>query len=217
LQLIANPKVQGWLREEITHVASAKDGSSNDYRAIYPKLKRCQAVLLETLRLYPAVWSIPRRVSQQPFKLNLSFGLDEEQEVILPPKAYVGACVASVQMQTTIWGSDAESWRPSRWIDVDEESTAIGNEKLIEPVKGSFGAWSHGPQNCLGQKFSQVEFVAVLVELLANYNLEAVPKPQESPGQTQERVMSILRDIEVLMLVKLRRGDAVRVRLREVE
>ena len=216
LSLVAHPEMQQWVGEEIDHFAEHMPVSERDYRTMYPKLRRCQAVLFETLRLYPAVWSIPRKTSRQPFRMNLSHGLDKEREVIVPPNAYIGAAVASVHMQPTIWGDDAECWRPSRWIADCPDSTSPGNEHLVEPQKGSFSPWSHGPQNCLGQKFSQVEFVAVLVELLAHHRLEAVPGPGESPDGTHERVMATLRDIEIVMLVKLREGDSVRMRLRAV-
>ena len=53
LLLAANSDVQNWLAEEIALVTGGASLESCDYKVIFPRLKRCRAVLYEVLRLYP--------------------------------------------------------------------------------------------------------------------------------------------------------------------
>lgn len=50
------------------------------------------------------------------------------------------------------------------------------------PAKGTFVPWAEGPRNCPGQRFAQVEFVAVLGTLFSAHRL----KPVLSNGRTAE-------------------------------
>lgn len=78
-------------------------------------------------------------------------------------------------------------WKPSRWIQIE----ADGKEVLAEPPQGAlFAPWLAGPRICPGKKFSQVEFVAVLVGVLQKYRLT----PKVRWGQTKEEAQANLLD-----------------------
>lgn len=52
LLLTAHPDIQAWVAEEVEHVTSEYTTLENwDYKTLYPRLKRCRAVVYETLRL----------------------------------------------------------------------------------------------------------------------------------------------------------------------
>ena len=53
-------------------------------------------------------------------------------------------------------------------------------ETLIEPEPGTFIPWADGPRECVGRKFSQVEFVAVLASLFQLYRVKPVLNDGES-------------------------------------
>lgn len=76
--------------------------------------------------------------------------------------------------------------------------------------------WSDGPQNCIGIKFSEVEFVAVMAALLNGQRLEAVQMPGEKEEDVKKRVLGVVNDVDMQMLLRMRHGDAVKLRLRRV-
>jgi cytochrome P450 len=214
LQLTAEPKVQDWIRAELTQQARGSDPSSWNYADMYPHLTRVQALLQETLRLYPPVMALPRTTTTQPAPLRLSDG----RTFTIPAETVINCGVIAVQMSPQIWGPDSEDWRPQRWIVNDQKQTApkfdAGRETLCQPRRGTYAAWSDGPQNCVGMKFSQVEFVAVIAGLLLKHKLEAVPLASEKNSeQTRQRVLGVLHNTEMEALLKMRDGDKVNVRL----
>ena len=46
LLLAANPEVQGWITEELHEMTGSSDDQTLDYSVLFPKLKRCRAVLV---------------------------------------------------------------------------------------------------------------------------------------------------------------------------
>ena len=50
----------------------------------------------------------------------------------------------------------------------------MANEQFIEPEAGTYVPWADGPRECVGRKFSQVEFVAVLAGLFREYSVRPV-------------------------------------------
>lgn len=44
--------------------------------------------------------------------------------------------------------------------------------KLLQPIPGSFIAFSVGQRQCIGRRFAQVELIAVLAVLCKSYSLE---------------------------------------------
>ncbi|KAH8794078.1 cytochrome P450 [Hyaloscypha finlandica] len=83
--LAAQPDVQNWLGEEIDSVFAGKDGVETwEYEKAIPKLKRCLALMYETVHLYrPAVF-IPRATSTESTTLKL-----EGKEYTLPPQTFI--------------------------------------------------------------------------------------------------------------------------------
>ncbi len=60
----------------------------------------------------------------------------------------------------------------------------LSEETLVHPQPGTFLAWSSGPRICLGMKFSQVEFVAVISTVFARHIVE--------PAVAREKLEAIL-------------------------
>jgi cytochrome P450 len=127
--LAANPRVQDWLGEEVQRVFGDRPIESWDYRADFPRLKRCLAVLYETVRLYTPVpvikWTADKA---QPLVVN-------GKTFILPPDSMIAPSYGSVQTDPRFWGSDSLEWNPSRFI-VKREGSA--DEEFRVPVRNAF-------------------------------------------------------------------------------
>ncbi|KAF2971337.1 hypothetical protein GQX73_g2191 [Xylaria multiplex] len=91
--LAANPSIQDWLCEELQQVLGNRKLEEWDYYSDFARLKRCNAVLMETVRLYT-----PSRS---------------------PPDTMVIPSYAALHTHPRFWGPDPLVWRPSRWIDRD--------------------------------------------------------------------------------------------------
>lgn len=183
--LAAHPDVQAWVSEEVRAV---HDGSQQEwsYAADFPRLVRCLAVMLETLRLYTPV---PVAKWTKDHSTTLKIG---DKVTVLPPNTMVIPSYAAVHTEPEIWGSDSLVWRPSRWI---KTPGTPGAEEITTPKEGSFLGWSEGVRNCPARKFSQVEFVATIATLLRDWHVDPVPiGPSESEKEARERVVDLIEN-----------------------
>lgn len=197
--LAANPECQNWLTEEIHHVLR-NSGSSEDwkYDESFPNLKRCLAVMYETLRLYGSIVFIPKSTGFHSQSLTLG-----DKTHVLPPSTALNINVQALHTDPHIWGSDALDWRPNRWLRASSSSTTSSNEKypslmaketFVEPEAGTFIPWADGPRECVGRKFSQVEFVAVLASLFRDYHVGPVVKNGEDEADARRALVRMVDD-----------------------
>ncbi|KAL9050150.1 MAG: hypothetical protein Q9206_005205 [Seirophora lacunosa] len=70
----------------------------------------------------------------------------------------------------------------------------LSDQTFISPPQGSFIPWADGPRNCPGQKFSQVEFVAVVATLLSSYTVKPVSHPGQSAEEGRKALMDMVDD-----------------------
>ncbi|KAI9675452.1 MAG: hypothetical protein M1822_008930 [Bathelium mastoideum] len=202
LLLAANPSVQEWVGEELEQVLQNRQQSKWDYALLFPKLLRCQAVLLETLRLYPPILALPKWSNDQPQKLRVG-----EKTLTIPPNTGIMPSLLAIQTHPKYWPKPLV-WDPRRWI----------NEKgdLISPRQSTYFPWSDGPQNCPGEKFAQVEFVAVLATLLKSRRIQVLPAEGESVEKAQQRCLEATQDCNLELLLRMKDADTVKLALVQV-
>ncbi|KAJ0123287.1 hypothetical protein J7T55_011752 [Diaporthe amygdali] len=217
--LAVHPEVQVWLAEEIAALAASAGKSIEewDYRLHFPQLKRCRAVLLETLRLYPSIVGLPKWTGTKPQTLDIG-----HRTLAIPSGAYAFPHIIAIHTHPQYW-DEPHSWRPSRWICSSPHvatgksdspfsgGKSAGREELWEPAPNTYFPWSDGPQSCPGKKFVQVEVVAILACLFKSHRLSVKKNPGESEEAARARVISCVN--EVNMEVILRMKDADRVKL----
>ncbi|MFF2780393.1 cytochrome P450 [Streptomyces sp. NPDC058052] len=177
--LSRNEKVRRALTEELDRVLSDHEPGYDDYAS----LTYTQAVIKETLRLYPTIW--------------LLTGIAKEGATLggtpIPP----GTRVWSSQWAThrdPRWYGDADTFRPERWLTDDEAGPA---EKIPEYAWYPFGG---GPRVCLGTRFALVEAVLVLAVLARRYDLDV-----ESEEIRPVPSLTLQPDREVAATVRSRR------------
>ncbi|KAK3291995.1 cytochrome P450-like protein [Chaetomium fimeti] len=123
--LAANPPIQAWLAAELQHVLGDRPREEWSYQRDFPRLRRCLAVLYETLRVKtPACevkWTEGRA---QTLDVNVNAGMGdvggvggvERRAVVVPPRTLIIPSYLYVQKHPRYWGPDAAEWRPERWI-----------------------------------------------------------------------------------------------------
>lgn len=147
--LSVSPDTQEWIREEVV---------AGDYEVAYPKMLRCRAAIMETLRVHTPTPSLPRH-SSKPETLRIA-----GHDYVIPEDTIITSNIPSIHNDPEIWGDDAGLWKPQRWIEVIN-----GTEILKERFE--MMAWSTGPRVCPGKKFSLVEAAAVICSVLKDYRL----------------------------------------------
>jgi cytochrome P450 len=89
-------------------------------------------------------------------------------------------------------------------------------EALFEPEKGTFFPWSGGARMCVGKKFSQVEFVAVVASLFFKHRVYPVAEAGESMEKARLRIVKIVEDSLLRMTLQVRNPSLAAVSWKEV-
>jgi cytochrome P450 len=143
LHIITNPRVLARLQQEI------HDSSLSWPAASYAELRQMtflQATIKEGLRVFPPVAGFMSK--EVPAEGDCWNGIK------LPADTRIGLCMVGILRQKSVWGSDANDFRPERWLEATPEM-----ETTLGLVFGA-GKWA-----CLGQKIALMEINKVLVEV----------------------------------------------------
>ena len=215
--LAMHPEIQSWIYSEIsqhTQPLLPTTDQDDDYTTTYPQLPRTLALMHETLRLAsPALLFIKTPLTPTPINVTTPSGL---RRITIAPGTLVGMNQYAAHLSPR-WGADAASFNPRRFIRVDETT---GREKLEVPRLGAdnagpvYAPWMVGPRSCPAKKFSQVEFCAIMVELLTEWRVELLRREGESEELARERVGMVLSEEKYFNVsAHLKRPEAAGVRL----
>ncbi|KAH7099367.1 cytochrome P450 [Auriculariales sp. MPI-PUGE-AT-0066] len=160
--LASHPEVQSKLRAELA--SRLAPDARPDYRTLTKDLSYLDAVVQESLRVLPPVPMTYR-------KTDRTTTIDG---ITVPPGVLLYIPIRVQNTLTTIWGNDAEAFRPERWLD--------GSPTLSGPGL----TFIQGPHSCIGKTMSIVEMKAVLAPLIMNFKFEPA-----YPGQTMQPTAAI--------------------------
>ncbi|KAL4925351.1 cytochrome P450 [Aspergillus undulatus] len=195
--------VQEELHQELRSVLDSEpaDPAEWNYATVYLRLISPLCIMLETLRLYSPVVSIP--------KLTASSGADltyNEQTHHLPPNVRVNLNGSALHQTERYWGPEANIFDPRRWDKRNSDSFLAQNDgveglsgpgleshEIHRPVRGAYIPFSDGIRACMGKKFAQVEFVAVLAFIFRQYRVTPGKQQGESDEDARKRVERALR------------------------
>jgi cytochrome P450 len=122
-------------------------------------MKYLRAIVNESQRLYPIV-PLNGREAVVDTLLPRGGGEDEADPVLIPKGTYVEWHTYSMQRRTDLFGSDADVFRPERWL-----------EPGFRP-RWAFIPFSGGPRACIGQNFALTQTTYVVVRLLQTFDIE---------------------------------------------
>ncbi|MFE7412845.1 cytochrome P450 [Streptomyces laurentii] len=176
--LAHNPRVADALGEELDRVLGDRDPGFDDFT----ELAYTQAVVKETLRLYPAIW--------------LTTAIAKEGATLGGAPVRPGTRVWSSQWATHRdgrWFREPLEFRPERWLAQADGTPA---EDIPEYAWFPFGG---GPRVCLGTRFAMVEAVLVLAVIARRFRLDL------DPGEIRPvPSLTLQPDREVLATVRKR-------------
>ncbi|KAI9376466.1 cytochrome P450 [Aspergillus egyptiacus] len=151
-----------------------------DYSTVYPKLVTPLCVMLETMRLYPPVVTIPKWTGDLARTIHY-----QGKDILLDKGVNLNLNLNGLHYSEEYWGDDAAEFKPQRWDAKNRESFLAKNDDLQglnapgleystvhKPIRGAYMPFSDGFRACLGKKFAQVKVVVALAILLRQYRIE---------------------------------------------
>lgn len=152
-------KTQQDLYEEITAVWGDKSNINFDE---LDKLKKVKNVILETLRLYPPVYVLPRQVYREYIIDDMS---------IQPQQHVISISPWLIHRSSDNW-NDPNEFNPHRF----EKISARQKHKECQ-----FIPFSKGKRVCIGEGFAMQETVLTLAYLIRNFHFSIKPGWQPKP------------------------------------
>ena len=157
LLLAQHPEVEAKLYAELDAVLGERSPRMEDLA----NLKYTEMVVKESMRLYPAAWSISREAIAD---VPLHHGT-------VPRGAIAGVMIYFTQRDPR-WWPDPERFDPERFGE--ERATAIPRYAYLP-----FGG---GPRVCIGNGFAMLEARLLLATIASRYRLEKVPGHTVKPA-----------------------------------
>ncbi|KAF4266168.1 hypothetical protein KXX16_006707 [Aspergillus fumigatus] len=221
LLLALHQDVQDWLYEGVLEAAHGepKDVAQWDYHRMFPKLITPLCVMLEVLRLYPPVVTVPKSTSETPSPLTY-----QGKQYVLPPRVNINLNTNCLHYSEQYWGPDVAIFYPQRWDARNQNSFLAKNAStqglagpglefptVHKPVRGAFIPFSDGFRACLGKKFAQVEFIAALSALSRNYKVELADDSPEGRNDAER----VLRESTSVLTLSMREDVPIRFQRRK--
>ena len=120
-------------------------------------------IINETLRLYPPVLNITRKVGRR-VKLG---------NVVLPANLTLSISTLALHCDPQTWGEDAHLFKPERFSE--------GVAKATNNNPGVFLPFGLGPRNCVGMNFAINQTKIALSMILQRYAFSLSPTYIHSP------------------------------------
>ncbi|KAL8695760.1 MAG: hypothetical protein Q9201_007965 [Fulgogasparrea decipioides] len=147
--LCAHPEMQERVRGEIhANVPNPRSHFPTITASDIDRLSYLNAFCNEVLRVYPPI-AITVRVAACDTSI-VGHDIPKGTAVFMSPWA--------TNVNKQLWGEDAESFRPERWLDEKGNSNNSGGAD----TNHSFLTFLHGPRSCIGQGFAKGELLCLV-------------------------------------------------------
>jgi cytochrome P450 len=164
LYLITHSRVLLKLRAEIDAAASTGSAAAPPGIATNECLKNIpylQAVVREGLRIHPPVTDVvPKKVPEGGDTIVLN-----GRTYHLPAGTNIGYNAWGVHHDKTIFGEDADTFRPERWLLDENDENSV--KRLAEMRRTTEMIFGYGKYQCLGKPVAWLEITKIVFEVSA--------------------------------------------------
>lgn len=168
---LKEPRVWERLQAEIPAHDPSSPSSTTSYKDSrnFPYLN---AVVREALRCHPGVAMILERYVPKG-GLNLPDGRHVPAGCIVGMNPYV------VGRNESVYGEDAETFRPERWLRDEKRETEEEFEQRLRLMNNTDLAFGGGSRICIGKHLGLVEVYKVLATLVSRYDIRLADPAKE--------------------------------------
>lgn len=201
--LAKHPHIQEQLRTEICGAMAAyealdvdhshakdESGSARLSYDVLMNLPLLNAVVRETLRLYPSLPVLTRRTTEAasiPLQFPVRSASGEKIDAVHVAKSQrLVISIIAANHNQAVWGEDASEWKPDRWLKSSQGVTPGEKDGVkYSGVYSSMMTFLAGNRSCIGFKFAEMEIKDVLAALLPAIHF-ALPSERDDNGNVQE-------------------------------
>ncbi|EED23094.1 cytochrome P450 monooxygenase, putative [Talaromyces stipitatus ATCC 10500] len=177
---------QGNIKDTFSELFTSIDGNNNT------NIPYLWAFTNEVLRFYPSAPFTSREAIR-----NTTLGGQ-----FIPKGTHILVAPDITNKDTELWGPDAETFKPERWLNFDPASS---NKPVSYNNSGGASSnyamltFIHGPRSCIGQGFARAELAIFVAVFVYRFRFEL-----EDPG----------RKLEVRRMITQAPADGVVIRVR---
>ncbi|KAG6909895.1 hypothetical protein DXG01_014709 [Tephrocybe rancida] len=176
--LSRNTEVQDRLRAEINAKQAEIGGDDATFtQEDYDSMLYLNAVLKESMRMNPVLGQIARS-NRADDVLPLSEPIQTPDgrtlsEIAVSKGTWVVIDVASSNRRKDVWGEDAETFNPDRWLKTGEQSVPL--TKTAGVVYGSLMNFMAGNRTCPGWRIAVLELQAFICDIVQGFRVLPIP------------------------------------------
>jgi cytochrome P450 len=172
--LATHPAAQDALYSELKAARIALPASYDEVKSL-PFL---EGTIKEAYRLHASASFNLQRVTP-------TAGLTLPNGITIPPKTNIGCPAGAINQTPSIFGADADEYRPDRWIQGKNESDEayIERRKLMDKTELTFG---QGSRTCIGKNIAFLEFFKAMATLMSLFKVSFPSTPVVSRDPADE-------------------------------
>jgi len=175
------------LRKEIDDAAMAGKASEPISFKEAQELPYLQAVIKEGLRMHPA--------TGLPLMRLVPAGGATISGRHFPEKSTVGVNAWVAHRNSSVYGPDADSWRPERWLEFEMQ----GRGAEVERYFFSFG---QGTRTCIGKNISMLEISKLVPTMVRRFDFELSEELVDKGWKTLNRWFVKQLNFEVKVMLR---------------
>ena len=159
--VLKDPRIHKKLQTELGEANLARPVTYKESH----RLSYLDAVVLEACRVHPGVGLLLERIVPES-------GLTLADGTVIPPGTIVGMNAWVIHQNKSIFGQDAASFNPDRWLrNIEGEETEEAFRGRIDRMKKADLTFGAGKRVCLGRHVAMLETYKVIATLFLTYNV----------------------------------------------